>query len=311
MKTTGKPEVTTLQDSSQRLANALKKAQPAFQALGRQYIDPERFARIIMAAARRPPKREGQKTILDCTTASVILACMEAASLGLEPETPQSHCYLIPYGNVCTLQMGYPGLEALALRDKTIKRIETRLRYAKDVFEPQYAPVVSLKHIPCLDDAPGDVVGVYAISHFADGDIDFEYMTIAQVNAIRDRRSKGANYDSSPWKTDEDEMRRKTVLKRACKRWGKSKELKKALEIDNHEDPKERTLDPEISDFMAELSPPARTMTLPPASSPAPQSEAPKSAPAESHREAKCDGVHSNPPCSDPHCWLTCDPEPR
>lgn len=297
MKQSGKPAIQTAQNSLQNLYATIEKAKPAFMALGRKYIDPERFVRIVMAAARRPPKKENQKTILDCTPQSVVLACMEAAALGLEPETPQNHCYLIPYGNVCTLQMGYPGLEALALRDKTIKRIETRLRYARDTFKPQYAPKVNLEHLPCLDDDPGDVVGVYAIAHFADGDIDFEYMTAAEVDAIRDRRSKSFDSANSPWKTDEDEMRRKTVLKRACKRWGRSKEIRIAMAVDNDAG-EGHVIDPSVSDFMEELSPPRRTVALPPRPVSKPAPEAPP--PAQAAPPA------SDEPQYDPHG----DPEP-
>ena len=311
MKMTGKPEIASPHDSLIRLHATIQKATPAFMALGRKYIDPERFARIVMAAARRPPKKEGQTTILDCTPESVVLACMEAASLGLEPDTPQAHCHLIPYKNICTLQMGYAGLVALALRDPNIKRIEARLRYASDTFKPQYAPKVNLEHIPNLDADPGEPLGVYAIAHFADGEIDFEYMTIADVNEIRDRRSKGYDYDSSPWKTDEGEMQKKTVLKRACKRWGRSRELSRAMAIDNAEGTIEA--DPEVADLLAEIAPPpARPAQLPPKSS-APHMEAPKAPPASTapaSTKPQCDLKHTGDPCADPRCYLTSDPEP-
>lgn len=292
MKSAGKPEgiggvLQTEQSSLQRLYSALERAKLAFDALGRRYIDPERFVRIIMAAARRPPKKEGQKTILDCTTQSVILACMEASAMGLEPETPQNHCYLIPYGSVCTLQMGYPGLVTLALRDPSIKRIEARLRYARDVFKPQYAPQVTLEHLPCLDDDRGEAVGVYALAHFADGEMDFEYMSLTEVNVIRDRRAKGLGSDSSPWRTDEGEMQRKTVLKRACKRWGKGKEISIALAIDNDEGKLLRAPSPEVADMFADLTPSSRVITLPPVPVPPPLIQA--SAPPLEDEQARWD----------------------
>jgi recombination protein RecT len=312
MKSIGKPEIASPQTSLQRLHTTIEKAKPAFMALGRKYIDPERFARIIMAAARRPPKKPGQKTILDCTPESVVLACMEAASLGLEPDTPQAHCHLIPYGNVCTLQMGYAGLVALALRDPNIKHIEARLRNAGDVFKPQYAPKVNLEHIPNLDGEDAAPMGVYAIAHFSDGEIDFEYMRISEVNSIRDRRSKGAEYDSSPWKTDEGEMQKKTVLKRACKRWGRSKELSWAMAIDNAEGPHEP--DAEVADMLAEIAPAPRMVSLPPAPPPRPPKSEPQPEPEQAPEPADepsgCDGQHIEPPCADPRCYLTGDAEP-
>ena len=292
-KSTGRPEVAGPQNGLMRLNDMLVKAEPAFQSLGRKYIDPKRFIRIVMAAARRPGKGGG--TILDCTPQSVVLACMEAAAVGLEPNTPQAHCYLIPYGNSCTLQFGYPGLVALALRQPDVKRIETRLRYERDTFEPQYAPTVSLHHLPVLDGDRGAKLGVYSIVHFTDGDMDFEYMEIEEVDQIK-ARVKGADNAASPWVTSYDEMAKKTVLKRACKRWGKSKELARATQLDNADGPVEP--EPEVADLLASTQRPARDVS---SLAPEPKTDA----------VLVCDRKHEGPPCTDPDCYLlTGDPEP-
>ena len=86
---------------------AIKKALPSV-------ITPERFTRMVMTAISSNPK------LAECTPASFCGAMMQAAQLGLEPNTPLGQAYLIPYRNhgklECQYQTGYKGLITLAYR---------------------------------------------------------------------------------------------------------------------------------------------------------------------------------------------------
>lgn len=66
------------------------------------------------------------------------------------------------------------------------------------------------------------------VAHFVDGGHHFEWMSIGEVNKIRDR-SPAAKKDASPWITDYEQMALKTVIRRG---W---KYLPMSIEMQNHE----------------------------------------------------------------------------
>jgi recombination protein RecT len=76
----------------------------------------------------------------------------------------------------------------------------------------------------------GETVGYYSVFKLRDGSSDSEDMTVEDVEKIRNRSKSGNN---GPWKTDYDEMAKKTVIKRLLKRAPMSIELADAVQIDN------------------------------------------------------------------------------
>lgn len=95
-----------------------------------------------------------------------------------------------------------------------ISRLNAFVVYANDVFHVTYGLEMSLRHEPKFTD-PGAPIGAYAVCLFKDGQTDFEFMSLKQIEAIRERsKSK----DSGPWKSDWSEMARKTVIRRLSKR---------------------------------------------------------------------------------------------
>ena len=73
-----------------------------------------------------------------------------------------------------------------------------------------------LKHIPAAENR-GDVIAYYAMFKTKDGGYGFEVMSKADVEAHAQKYSKSYNAYSSPWKSNFDEMAKKTVLKKALK----------------------------------------------------------------------------------------------
>ena len=61
-------------------------------------ITPDRFTRMALTAVSTNPK------LGECTPASFCGAMLQAAQLGLEPNTPLGQAYLIPFRNKGTME---------------------------------------------------------------------------------------------------------------------------------------------------------------------------------------------------------------
>jgi len=185
-----------------------------------KHMTPDRLARVVLTTIRTNP------TLLECTVPSLMSCTMQAAQLGLEPGL-LGHCYFVPFNRkikgsngtpdrwVKDVQfiIGYKGLLDLVRRTGDVKEIAAHAIHECDEFQVVYGYDSTLRHVPAFGDR-GPVVGFYAYAQTSDGGRYCEVMSLADVDAIRNRsKSK----DGGPWVTDYNEMGRKTVLRRLCK----------------------------------------------------------------------------------------------
>ena len=113
----------------------------------------------------------------------------------------------------------------------------------KDVFDYEYGLQPRLVHKPSTELDPGNYTGAYAVIFYRDGSTQFDYMSIAEIEAIRARSSSP---NAGPWVTDYPEMCKKTPLRRLAKLAPLSVEI--ATKLDE--------IDPEVGDGpAANLSP--------------------------------------------------------
>lgn len=171
-------------------------------------MTPERFTRIALSAVSNTPK------LGSCTPQSFLGAMMNAAQLGLEPNTPLGQAYLIPYGNQCQFQIGYKGLLDLAYRSGEVKMIDAQTVYENDEFEYELGLDPKLKHVPAMKDR-GNPIYFYAVVKLVNGGYNFQVMSIDDVKAHGKKYSK--TFNNGPWQTNFEEMAKKTVLKKALK----------------------------------------------------------------------------------------------
>jgi recombination protein RecT len=185
----------------------IKKALPSV-------ITPERFTRMVLSALSTTPK------LAECTPKSFLGAMMSAAQLGLEPNTPLGQAYILPYLNKGTLeaqfQIGYKGLIDLAYRSGEVEVIQSHIVYENDEFECAYGLEPTLKHIPATTNR-GEAIKVYAVFKTKSGGFGFEVMSMDDVRSHAAKYSKSYNTSFTPWKTNFEEMAKKTVLKRVLK----------------------------------------------------------------------------------------------
>lgn len=208
-------------DKQQTLKDLLEKASPSIAAVLPKHLTVARLTKVALSATARKPE------LLACTALSIVKAVMQGAELGLEVGGLLGEAYLVPYGDVATLIVGYRGMLKLARQSGMLSSIESHVVCERDTFELEYGLNPKLVHKPAMNGDPGAVVAAYAIARFKDGAIQVDVMTRAEIDAIR-TRSKAGN--SGPWVTDFPEMAKKTVVKRLCKYVPLSPELAKALE---------------------------------------------------------------------------------
>lgn len=212
----------TIPDMVKAMMPEIKKALPTV-------ITPERFTRIALSALNNTP------ALQQCTPMSFLAALMNAAQLGLEPNTPLGHAYLIPYKNKgvleCQFQIGYKGLIDLAYRTGQMQTIQAQEVYENDYFEYEYGLEPKLNHRPAFSDK-GELVYFYGIFRTINGGYGFSVMSKSDMDLFVRTYSKGFESSYSPWKTNYIEMAKKTVIKQALKYAPIMTEFQKALSTD-------------------------------------------------------------------------------
>lgn len=178
-------------------------------------ITAERFTRMALTAISTNPK------LASCTPQSFMGALMNAAQLGLEPNTPLGQAYLIPFKNGKTgdletqFQIGYKGLIDLAHRSGEFTNIYAKEVYEKDEFDYEFGLEPNLVHKPYTGEDRGKVIFYYAIYKLVNGGFGFEVMSVSDVTAHAKKFSQ--SFNNGPWRTNFDEMAKKTALKKVLK----------------------------------------------------------------------------------------------
>lgn len=211
----------------QELRPEIAKALPPAVA---KVLTPDRICRLALTALRMNTK------LAECDFKSLAGALMTAAQLGLEPNTPLGHCYLIPRRNGKTNQMeasfqiGYQGMVELAVRSGRIQTQYAFPVYQNDEFDYWYGLDSNLIHRPYLGGNRGPLVAVYAVAKYKDGGSNFVVLTIDEVEQYR-KRSLASN--NGPWVTDYEAMACKTAFRRLFRWLPKSTELALAVSADD------------------------------------------------------------------------------
>jgi recombination protein RecT len=209
----------TLREQLQARAKEFQEALP-------DNIGVDRMMRIAMTAMQKTPH------LIDCIPTSFFGALMTAMQLGLEPNTPLGHCFLIPRYNekkniyICNFEMGYQGFLELAYRTGMYRYIQTEVVYQEDDFDYSYGTNRHLDHKPrWKSEIP---VYVYAIYELQNGGTSFAVWSWEAIIAHAKQFSESFNSKYSPWlsnETSKKEMGKKTVLKALLKYGPKSVEV--------------------------------------------------------------------------------------
>ena len=117
--------------------------------------------------------------------------------------------------------------------------------YENDVFQYELGLNPKLVHKPALENR-GDIKLFYAVYKLQNGGLGISVMTKADMDSHAREYSKGFESSYSPWKTNYEEMAKKTVIRKALKYAPLRTDFSKALVSDE-------TVKKEIAQDMSEI----------------------------------------------------------
>ncbi len=222
---------------AQVVRQAIEAQSSAFRTVLPRHVDPDRFARLTLAAIKATPelmqcfRTEQGKT-------SVLIAAMQAAAVGLEPNTPTQDAWILPRRNKGTweaqLMIGYRGLLKLARRSGSIETIYAEVVREGDQFEwSRGLDRDVLDHTP--GDGTGELTHAYAVARYRGGGYSFIVLNRAQVEARRAlsdswRNEKARPY--SPWTRWTEAMWRKSAIRALIPYLDLSPDVDRAVALD-------------------------------------------------------------------------------
>lgn len=236
--------VTTLMD--EKFVRQLAMALPS-------QLDAKRFARVVLTECRKNP------ALLECTKQSFFGAVLQSAQLGLDPSSGLGHAYLVPYKNSrqgtreCQLLIGYRGMIDLARRSGQIKSLSAFAVYEEDDFRYELGLHPDIHHVPSSKADKGAIVYVYAVAVLKDGGVQFEVMSRAEIDAVRNASQGWVAFKkgwakSCIWQDHYEEMAKKTAIRRLFKYLPVSVEAQRAVFADEKAERGESVTEKDVID---------------------------------------------------------------
>jgi recombination protein RecT len=155
-----------------------------------------------------------------CTKDSIANALLDMAVQGLNPAKKQG--YFIAYGKQLVFQRSYFGTMAVTKRVAGAKDIFAEIVYKGDEFEYtiKNGNKYITKHVQRIENVdPGNIVAAYCTIIFDDDRQFTDVMTWPEIQKAWSKSKMNPEKEGSTHKEFAQEMARKTVINRACKRY--------------------------------------------------------------------------------------------
>jgi recombination protein RecT len=173
--------------------------------------------------------RENPQSVRDAVT--------NIGAIGISLNPAKKQAYLVPRKGGISLVISYMGLLDLAIQSGAIMWGQSEQVFAADKFVLNGFDKPPLHERNPFATDRGALVGAYVVVKTREGDYLTTTMTADEVFAIRERSDAWKKDKSGPWKTDEGEMVKKTVIKRAAKTWPRSDRVDAAVRhLNEHAD---------------------------------------------------------------------------
>lgn len=191
------------------LVQFLEKHEQDFARVLPKHMTPERMVRLAISAVRTT------RGLDKCSVPSFASAIMACSTLGLEPNTPLGHAYLIPFKTECQLIIGYKGLIELMYRSGIVASVKCIPVFEGDEFRYELGLHPDIIHRPSEELGrwnPNKLTHVYPVIQLREKGLDpiWDVLTRDQIDQRR-KRSKASG--SGPWVTDFVAMAQKTGIR--------------------------------------------------------------------------------------------------
>jgi recombination protein RecT len=204
------------------------------------YIPADKFLRVLKTTMTMRPE------INRATPQSVVAEVMKAAADGLvldgreaalvifkvKKRRKQGNAWVEEWAEEAKYIPMVQGVIKRARNTGEIAAWDSSVVYKKDKFKFIKGDNARIEHEPSGDGDPGPVTHAYSIVKMKDGAVSREVMTRAQIDSIA-ARSRSKDKDGKPfgpWKTDFDEMARKTVIRRHSKYLPVDSDMRRVIE---------------------------------------------------------------------------------
>ena len=211
------------------LKNNIEKLGPQFKAALPSHITVKKFTRVLMTAVSTNP------TLAQANRTSLFAACMNLAQQGLLPDSREAAIVTFKNKDGDSIAQAMPMVAGILKKVRNsgeLASITSQIVHKNDKFKFWVdGDGEKLEHEPLMFGDRGDRIGVYALAKTKDGALYVEVLTTQQVEAVKSS-SRSAKY--GPWAGPfEDEMWKKTAIRRLSKRLPMSTDLTMTVESDD------------------------------------------------------------------------------
>lgn len=211
------------------VVDVVEKKVQGFVSKGELHLPPNYSVENAMKSAwlilQNTVNKDKRPVLEVCSKDSIANALLDMAVQGLNPAKKQG--YFIAYGKQLTFQRSYFGTMAVTKRVTGAKEINAYVIYEGDEveYELKNAKIVNLVHKQKFGNINKDkIAGAYATIIMPDENVYYEVMTMDEIRMAwkksqmwgkdQDKERKGSTHDEY-----RQEMAKKTVINRACKRF--------------------------------------------------------------------------------------------
>lgn len=155
---------------------------------------------------------------------SLKTAILNVAAIGLSLSPVHKLAYLVPRKKKICLDISYRGFIQLGVDVGAIRWATAEIVYETDAFELRGASEEPLHKRNPFAKERGKIIGAYCVAKTHSDDYLTTCMSLDEIYKIRGRSEAWRAYERdktkvNPWVTDEEEMIKKTVIRRAYKSW--------------------------------------------------------------------------------------------
>ena len=198
--------------TTQNWKKTLTNAFPKFQQINKEKAQSELgFAFQIF---------QNNSALQRCEPQSILNAVINVARTSITLNTVMRLAYLIPRKNKCVLEFSYMGLVAMLRDNNCIKSISAHIVYGDEEFEYNIGEN-KIIHKPVYarnesEHNKRQIIGCYSRATLLNDEKSFEFMPMWEIEKVK-RLSESSNSKFSAWNTWQDEMIKKTDIKRHFK----------------------------------------------------------------------------------------------